>query len=134
MGMPEVREEVFKHFLRLIEDECGVLCKKSRPSQFRHISVEDLEKFEWLNLMEELKSKSPLLLKVLAHVVVRWDPQYETRSPSVYHPSIVTAAAILLKQRNREMCGLQTVFSCLMYACHCKKQVCQIDAHHDGHS
>ena len=124
IGMPEVLDKLFSHFLRLIEEECRVLCKKAEPSQFRHILAKDMEKFEWMNFMKELQSKSPLLLKVLAHAVVRWDPRCETKSPSAYYPSIVTAAAVLLKQRNREMCGLQSLVSCLMYACHCEKQVC----------
>ncbi len=40
-----------------------------------------------------------------------------------HFPGICSAAAILLKERNREMCGLQSLVSLLMYSCHAEKQV-----------
>ena len=33
------------------------------------------------------------------------------------------AAAVILKERNREMCGLQQMISSLMYGSHCEKKV-----------
>ncbi len=39
------------------------------------------------------------------------------------YPAIVNATAILLKERNREMSGVQSIVSYLMYACHSEKQV-----------
>ena len=70
--------------------------------------------------------KSPLLLKILTAVVVRIDSRYAPKSQIVHHPAIVTAIAVLLKERNREMSGVQSINSCLMYACHCEKQVCML--------
>ena len=75
-------------------------------------------------LVKELQTKSPLLLKILTAVVVRMDSRYAPKSQIVHHPAIVTAIAVLLKERNREMSGVQSINSCLIYACHCEKQVC----------
>ena len=42
---------------------------------------------------------------------------------TAHHPGIYSAAAVLLKERNREICGLQSHVSLLMYSCHAEKQV-----------
>ena len=41
---------------------------------------------------------------------------------SSHNPGICCAAADLLKERNREMCGLQSLVSLLMFSCHAKKR------------
>ena len=123
MEMSEVREELLQHFLRLINGECMMLCRKSSPSKFRHIPVDQFDDFEWKEFMDELESNSPLLLKVLSTVAIRSDPRYKNTPKSEKYPGIVTAAAVLLKQRNREMCGIPSLISLLMYSGHCEKQV-----------
>lgn len=126
MDIPAVKDEVFNSILRSIVDECQVLCQKTPQSQFRHMSVKEIEEFKWESLVKELQTKSPLLLKILTAVVVRIDSRYAPKSQIVHHPAIVTAIAVLLKERNREMSGVQSINSCLMYACHCEKQVCML--------
>ena len=42
------------------------------------------------------------------------------------YPGMVTAAAVLLKQRNREMVAIPSVVSLLMYRGYCQKQVCTL--------
>ena len=44
---------------------------------------------------------------------------------AAHYPGICCAAAILLKERNHEMCGLQSLVSLIMYTCHAEKQVCK---------
>ena len=51
------------------------------------------------------------------------DARCEPRLPMAHYPAVVTSSAVPLKARNREMCGLQFNVSCLLYACHCEKQV-----------
>ena len=121
--IPGVKDELFSYFSHLIVTECQVLCQKKPPSLFRHVPVEKIDDFEWEDLMKELQSRAPLLLKVLSAIVARVDPRCEKKSSTILYPAIVTAVAVLLKGRNREMCGVQSIVSCLMYACHCEKQV-----------
>ena len=118
-----VRDEVFQCFLRHIESECTVLCQKESPSLFRRTSAKEIDQFNWRSLHLELEMKAPLLLKVLSMVAIRTDARCEPRLPMSHHPAVVTSSAVLLKARNREMCGLQFNVSCLLYACHCEKQV-----------
>ena len=40
------------------------------------------------------------------------------------------AAAAVLKERNQEMCGVQSLTSSLLYSCHCEKQV--LSDYHTG--
>ena len=122
LDVSEVKEELLKHFLCLITEECMELCKKG-PSKFRTIPVNQFVDFQWKDFVTELEEKSPILLKVLTAVVTRADRRCERTPKTNKHPGIITAAAILLKQRNREMCGIPSLVSLLMYAGHCEKQV-----------
>jgi hypothetical protein len=127
MRMAAVQEEAFNYFLHRIDAECLALCQNP-SSLFRHISVNDMSELKWDSLVEELQSKAPLLLKMLTTVALRADHKCPRRLQTAHHPAVVTAASALLKQRNREMNGIQSVVSLLMYTCHCDKQVCT-DAH-----
>lgn len=122
MKMDAVREELFKSFLKLINIECSELCQK-RQSPFRKIPVDKIPQFQWEHFIEDLELKSPLLLRVLITAVTRIDYRYQHIPETAKFPGIVSAAALLLKQRNREMCGMASVVSLLMYACHCEKKV-----------
>ena len=51
------------------------------------------------------------------------DHRNKIKAGDFHLPGICSAVAVLIKERNREMCGLQSVISLLMYACHCDKQV-----------
>ena len=122
LEMREVRNEIFTLLLSLLNAECVELCRRG-ASRFRSIEVDKISSFKWEDFIEELNSKSPLLLQFLTTVASRVDKRYQQTSPAERYPGIVTAAAVLLKQRNREMCAIPSVVSLLMYACHCEKQV-----------
>lgn len=122
MKMSAVREELFKYFLMLINNECSTLCQKG-TSPFRKIPVNDIAHFKWEQFIGEMESKSPLLLRILIAIATRVDHRYQHIPQTAKFPGIVTAAAVLLKQRNREMCGVPSIVSLLMYACHCEKKV-----------
>lgn len=79
--------------------------------------------FKWDELMDELRSNSPLLLKVLTSVAVRNDHRNKKKVGSAHYPGIATAAAVLLKERNCHVSGVQSLVSMLMYSSHCEKQV-----------
>ena len=120
-----VQEVIFSTFLKTSNEECSTLCQKSPddPSQFRTIPVTDLATFKWRPLIDELEVKAPTLLEILTSIVVFSDHRNKTKAGSNHHPSICAAVGVLLKERNCEMCGPQSIVSLLMFFCHCEKQV-----------
>ena len=121
LGM-DVREAVLSHLLEQIDRKCGKLCQKVTASHFRTIPTEELHTFKWLHLVAELESSSPLLFRALS-TIAGHDRRNKTKVGPAHFPGICTAAAVILKERNREMCGLQSLVSLVMYTCHGEKQV-----------
>ena len=126
MKMKDVREAVFGTFKNTISNECRVLCQSSPnfTSQFRSIPVTKLADFTFVGLLEELEARAPTFTDLLTTIVTHRDHINKVKVGPAHYPGICTAAAILLKERNREMCGLQSLVSTMMYLCHCEKQVC----------
>ena len=123
LAMDAVKESIFTSFLELVNRECSELCQTANSTNFRHIPVDQYGSFEWDMFMEELRSKSPMFLKILTTIAVRNDHRNTKKTGSAHFPGIGTAAAVLLKERNCHMSGLQSLVSMLMYSCHCEKQV-----------
>ena len=123
LAMEAVKDAVFTSFLESINRECSLLCQSTTISRFRHIPPEEMASFKWDELMDELRSNSPLLLKVLTSVAVRNDHRNKKKVGSAHYPGIATAAAVLLKERNCHVSGVQSLVSMLMYSSHCEKQV-----------
>ena len=71
-----------------------------------------------IQIIEDLKSKAPTLLQLVTSVVSVNDHRNTSKVGNSHHPGICAAFAVLLKERNREMCGLQSIVSVLMYACY----------------
>lgn len=124
MAMKDVQQSVISSILGTINEECSKLCQRLQPSVFRKLSMEQLTDFQWSVLVEELSSKAPVLYAVLSSVVTRNDRRNVTKVGAAHNPGVCMAAAVLLKERNREMCGLQSLVSLLLYSCHCEKKVC----------
>lgn len=121
----QLQDIVWKQFLRIIDQECSSLCKRSCPfSPFRTIPVNSYCDFNWLWFIEDLATRAPLLLSLFTSVVSHSDDRNETKRESAHYPGICMTAAILLKERNREMTGIQSLISLLLYSCHVEKQVC----------
>lgn len=123
MCMEDVRECLYDLFINTINDECNKLCQRSVISAFRKMSMNQVVDFKWSLLISELKSKSPLLYNILSSVVTHNDHRNTIKVRDAHNPGICMAAAVILKERNREMCGLQSLLSLLMYSCHCEKKV-----------
>lgn len=124
MSIEDVRVAVEKEILRSLNQQCSKLCRKNRPiSLFRPIPVNKLADFKWMDMISDLHRDAPLLFKILTSLVTRNDGRNKFKAGNHHHHGICTAIAILLKERNREMCGLQSLVSLLMYSCHCEKQV-----------
>ena len=86
LAMEAVKDAIFTSFLESINRECSLLCQSTTISRFRHIPPDEMvppdemASFKWDELMDELRSNSPLLLKVLTSVAVRNDHRNKKRS------------------------------------------------------
>ena len=119
-----VKEAIIQHLLGTLNVECNKLCRKKQPSSlFRKIPIEKLAMFKWQEMVMELEQDAPLLLDIIHCLVARNDRRNKCKVGAAHNPGICTAVAVILKERNREMCGLQSFLSLLMYSCHCEKQV-----------
>ena len=110
----------------LIDAECSELCKKSSaslPSLFRSIPISDLHKFQWQTLIDELQNRAPIVLKILQVITSHSDSRNEQKCGDVHYPAICLVMGILLKERNRQMCGVQKILSLLLFKSGVQKQV-----------
>lgn len=119
----DLREAIIKQLLRELNEECTNLCRKTTKSPFRTIPVDELANFKWNDLVAELQLKAPLLFKIFHSIAARNDHRNVVKVGVAHYPGICSATAILLKERNREMGGLQSLVSLIMYFCHAEKQV-----------
>lgn len=119
----DVKEAILKQLIHEINDECSKLCSKTTISPYRTIPVDQLAGLKWKDMAEELQQKAPLLFSVLLSIASRNDNRNAVKVATAHYPGICSVAAILLKERNREMCGLQSLVSLLMFSCHAEKQV-----------
>ena len=120
-----LREHILLKLFELIDAECGKLCQRgcNPPSLFRKIPVENLPKFQWGSLITELEARAPTLLRMLATIVSKNDHRNQYKQGERHHPGICMAIATLLKDRNREMCGVQTFISLVLFSSTVHKQV-----------
>ena len=124
MKVKGLRETVCAYQSKILSDEFSSLCqKKGEVSIFRKISVTTMASNMWKVFISELESKAPTLLHLLTTLVSFNDRRNVSKVGTSHYPSICTAVAVLLKERNREMCGLQSLVSALLYSCHSEKQV-----------
>ena len=105
--------------MRAVKAESTAMCKvKPQPSVLR-VSSENstnLQVFKWGALSAELTKKAPVLMKILKAAA-------ESHQTSLHINPVCMAAAILLKQRNSQMCALQSIVGTLLYAGHAGKKV-----------
>jgi len=95
--------------------ECVSLCEKAKPSILR---VKLLTAFHFSTLLRELKQRAPTFLSILKAAAT---PTKRLSEPS---PIVICmAAAMLLKQRNQQMCLLQAIVAIILYAGHAAKKV-----------
>ncbi len=123
----DLRVHLLRNLTGLVNAEVAELCKKSSnpPSVFRKIPVEKLSTFQWQECIAELESKAPILLQVVTALVSCNDKRNTHKKGVAHHPGVCMAIAILLKERNREMCGIQTIVhvSLVLFTSCVQKQV-----------
>ena len=87
------------------------------------MTFDEMRQFNWSLLINDLQAKAPILFKMLYTVVSHSDKRNQLKCDDAHHPAICMAVATLLKDRNREMGGLQTIVSLLLFKSCVKKQV-----------
>ena len=120
-----LRKQLLQKFTDALNNEVTELCKKraNPPSLFRRIPIEKVSDFRWCDCIAELKLKAPILLEVVSALVSCNDSRNKQKRGDVHNPGICMAIAILLKERNREMCGIQTLVSLVLFTSRVQKQV-----------
>ncbi len=64
-----------------------------------------------------------MLLQVLSTISSRNDHRNKLKPGRAHYPGICIAAALVLKERNQRMTGLQSVIALILFASHVDKQV-----------
>ena len=123
LAYADLREAVLRLILGEIETECAVLCQRKEPSCFRKMKPSSLTDFRWEILMLELEEKAPLLLRIFQSMVSVNDHRNQHKGGVQHYPGICMAMSVLLKERNREICGVQSVLSLLLFFSHAEKKV-----------
>ena len=122
-----LREELLLKVMDLVNEEVDALCRKEKenesPSPFRHIPVLDFESFSLKDCTRQLQEKSPFLYRLIISLVQRNDHRNKSKRGDSHIPGICTAVAILLKERNQHMCGMQTYLSLVLYTSRVPKKV-----------
>ena len=138
-NMPSIAKAVFAHeelrksmitkVLDLVTMECSVLCRKDpkNPSPFRHITLDKLSDFRLEDFIEELQTHAPTLFQIASAIARHNDHKNAVKKNSHHHPGLSMAVAILLKERNREMCGLQYITSLALFNSQVQKKVSKIN-------
>ena len=117
-----LRDLILQKIITTMDAECMQLCKRSvnPPSLFRRVPVDALQQFQWCKCIAELKLKAPTLLQFVTALVSKNDHR---NKQDVHNPGICMAIAIMLKERNREMCGIQLLLSLVLFSSRVQKQV-----------
>ena len=97
---------------------------RSQPfSPFHKIATDQYAEFQWNDFIEDVSQKAPTLYHILSSIVAHSDHRNKKKMQSAHHPGLCMAVAILLKERNREICGVQSILSLILYSSHVDKQV-----------
>ena len=133
--LPAIARAVFSHdelqhlvelkMLDILNSECSTLCKRrvDPPSPFRKMEVSQLAEFKWSNFIQDLEVNAPTLLKVFSTIASHSDHRNNHKLGERHFPGICMAISTLLKERNREMCGIQTMLSLILFTSRAQKQV-----------
>ena len=111
----------------MVSDECSLLCKKNAQpvSLFHHMSLEQAENFSWTRAISEISTKAPTLFSIMNNCVVTRcsASKKKHKKGDAKYPGSCKAVAILLKECNRVMCGVQSYVSSVLFS---TKSVCNV--------
>ena len=118
---PRHRDEAVVQVSRIVDEECAVLCSKNPVSLFRSMTLEQAESFSWTQAVDELKTKAPTLYHILDLAVTHSSRRNKQKKGERQFPGLCMSVAILLKERNRMMCGIQSYVSSALFSSHIQK-------------
>ena len=124
---PQLRDEAVSRISRIVDDECASLCSKSSQpvSLFRSMTIEQAESFSWRQTVTELETKAPTLHHIIDCAITHSSKRNKLKKGERQFPGLSTAVAILLKERNKTMCGVQSV-ECPLFYSHPEEGLCVI--------
>lgn len=126
MDHEDLADKLLQHFLNKMESECARLSQLSLPlSPFRRIPTDEYATFEWKKIIENLSQEAPTLFHVLSSIVAHSDHRNKKKVNTAHYPGLCMTVGVLLKERNREMCGVQSLISLILHSSHVDKQVTQ---------
>ena len=110
MESPNLKEAIENRICSDISKECKRLCSVSNPSFLRGMTKESMGNFSWQAIGTELQSKAPIFMRC---ILAAADPSSNPtkRFDPVRHPGVYTAAAVLLKKRDKGMSLVPYVLS-----------------------
>ena len=118
----EIREQIFLILLDVLCEEAAALCRKTPASTFRRRAVDCLSNFCWGDYYQELDQKAPILSRIATGLVKHNDHRNNCKKGTHHLPGVCIAIAILLKERNHEMCGIQSILSLILFESHVEKR------------
>ena len=116
-------ELIVSHITKKVDNECNSLCQRSVPSIFRKVPVSQMTEFKWELCVEELKKSAPLMFQILSTITSKNDTRNKSKRGSAHYPGLCFACSVLLKERNREMCGIQSIVSLFLMVSGVEKKV-----------
>ena len=120
----EIRDILIKKMIEMVDAECLVLCRNEKEtSPFKKMTLEQLTEFKWYTLVQELETKAPTLWNMLTTIISHNDKRNQRKQGAVHYPAICMAVATILKERNKNMVGVQTPLSLILFKSHVQKQV-----------
>lgn len=132
-NLPSVAKAVMKHttlashvisqITNQVDNECNSLCRRGVTSIFREVPVAQMPEFQWEQCVEELRNSAPLTLQILTTITSKNDSRNKSKQGSAHYPGVCFALAVILKERNREMCGIQSIVSLFLMVSGVEKKV-----------
>ena len=130
MKVPHLKEAVNVCMCEILTTECSRLCQVG--SLFRNLSLTALAGKNWIDYIHELNEKAPTLLSFIFTLVSVNDSRNVKKVGEAHYPGVCAAVAVLLKERCKDVDGIQSLVSLMMYDCHCEKQACHSNTFYNG--
>lgn len=102
-----------------LDKDCTDLCLRSKPSILRKNKFPGMSTFDWKLIIEEIKSRCPILLKVFVTVMGKMS----TEKLDQFIAPLCTCYAIMMQKRNHELSLVQRVNTVLLAEGNASKKV-----------
>ena len=117
-----MKEQLINEVLDLIEGECALLCSRSQQGPFRRAQVTEFDTFNWDHYIHKMEQKS-IVLCLLRLIVGHSDHCNQQKWAEHHVPGSCMTTAVMLKESNRDMVGVQTHVSLALFTSRVHKQV-----------